>query len=171
MKYIAHRGNIEGSISGQENSPHYIDAAIEKGFEVEIDLRKDFYGWGFGHDSIQYRVSWEWLTDRRKNLWIHCKDLESLINLNRYSQYNFHYFFHDSDKATLTSMGEIWLHNSVCIPDYQANSIVVLPEEHTMSHYEYFKKNPGVASKVKNHWSGICSDYIGKYREVFETKR
>lgn len=171
MKYISHRGNIEGIITAQENSPHYIDAAIKRGFDVEIDLRKDFYGFGLGHDSLQYRVNWDWLVKRKNHLWVHCKDLESLLYMNRYLQYDFNYFFHDSDIATLTSMGEIWLHNSVCIPDYQADSIVVLPEEHTMSHYEYFKKNPDVALKVKNYWwSGICSDYIGKYREVFEGK-
>ena len=40
MKYISHRGNLNGPISRDENNPFYIDAAIFAGYEVEIDLKE-----------------------------------------------------------------------------------------------------------------------------------
>ena len=39
MKLIAHRGNIHGENPSEENKPEYIDAAIDKGYDVEIDVR------------------------------------------------------------------------------------------------------------------------------------
>ena len=39
MKLIAHRGNIFGSDTSKENSPDYIDEALSKEFDVEIDIR------------------------------------------------------------------------------------------------------------------------------------
>ena len=39
MKLISHRGNLLGRFPEFENSPKYIDLAIETGFEVEIDLK------------------------------------------------------------------------------------------------------------------------------------
>ena len=41
MVLISHRGNLEGKNIELENDPTYIDSAIEKGFDVEIDLWVD----------------------------------------------------------------------------------------------------------------------------------
>jgi hypothetical protein len=38
MKLIAHRGNIDGIQREYENRPDYIDLALSKGYDVEIDL-------------------------------------------------------------------------------------------------------------------------------------
>jgi hypothetical protein len=38
MKLIAHRGNINGIMDSLENEPTYIDLAIQKGYDVEVDL-------------------------------------------------------------------------------------------------------------------------------------
>lgn len=38
MIKIAHRGNINGKLPEMENSPNYVMAAIEKGYDCEIDL-------------------------------------------------------------------------------------------------------------------------------------
>jgi hypothetical protein len=38
MIYISHRGNIDGKKPHLENSPSYIDEAIELGYDVEVDL-------------------------------------------------------------------------------------------------------------------------------------
>ena len=37
MKLISHRGNIDGPQPDRENSPNYINEAIEAGYNVEID--------------------------------------------------------------------------------------------------------------------------------------
>ena len=39
MKYISHRGNINGKDLMLENSPKYIDRALKLGYDVEIDIR------------------------------------------------------------------------------------------------------------------------------------
>ena len=38
MIYISHRGNIEGKSEKNENNPEYIMKAVDKGFDVEIDV-------------------------------------------------------------------------------------------------------------------------------------
>ena len=43
MILIAHRGNVSGPNPEMENNPLYIDRALEKGYDVEIDIRGSFY--------------------------------------------------------------------------------------------------------------------------------
>jgi len=38
MILISHRGNINGRLESYENAPNYIDSAISKGYDVEIDI-------------------------------------------------------------------------------------------------------------------------------------
>jgi len=122
---IAHRGNIDGPDSLQENHPDFIDDALKLGFDVEIDLRikdGDFY---LGHDKPTYKVSLEWIYKRKEKLWIHCKDRESLDNLSS-SYIDFHYFYHTTDQYTLTSHAIGW----ICLAQLPIkNAIIVLPEE------------------------------------------
>ena len=59
MKFIAHRGNIDGPNFEEENQLEYIERAIEKGFDAEIDIwylpqADQLY---LGHDKPQYLVS------------------------------------------------------------------------------------------------------------------
>ena len=77
MKLIAHRGNIQGPDPTTENKPEQIEACLDAGYDVEIDLWYDEEGtlW-LGHDQPQYQVTWWWLAGKSSNLWIHCKDLE-----------------------------------------------------------------------------------------------
>ena len=39
MILIAHRGNINGSMIEKENSPSYLEEAINLGYHVETDVR------------------------------------------------------------------------------------------------------------------------------------
>jgi len=56
MILISHRGNING-VEGKENHPDYIDRAIEKGYDVEIDVRQDNRpGFYLGHDKMEHHV-------------------------------------------------------------------------------------------------------------------
>ena len=67
MKIIAHRGNTDGPNPLEENKPKYIDAAIEKGFDVEVDLRMSSEGLFLGHDKPDYPVTIGWLYERKDN--------------------------------------------------------------------------------------------------------
>ena len=63
MIYISHRGNLTGKNPELENSPVYIYQAIDKGFDVEIDLRYDTLNKKLylGHDEPQYPTTWFWI--------------------------------------------------------------------------------------------------------------
>ena len=57
MKFIAHRGLFQGPDKDKENNPDQICEALEKGFDVEIDLRCDENNNLFlGHDYNQYPI-------------------------------------------------------------------------------------------------------------------
>lgn len=150
MKLISHRGNLEGPDLDKENNPKSIDRCIEEGFDVEIDIRynisnKKFY---LGHDNPQYEVNWDWLFERIDNLWIHCKNIESLyqfvINQNQYN-----YFWHQNDDFTLTSKNYIWTYPG---KNYTPISVIVMPEWNTDI------DSLGSLKNLKCH--GICSDYV-----------
>ena len=57
MIYISHRGNINGPNKKLENNPNYITDAINKGFDVEIDVNYKNSNFYLGHDKAQYLVS------------------------------------------------------------------------------------------------------------------
>ena len=48
--YISHRGNIDGRIINEENSPEYILTALSRGYEVEIDVWFVDDSFHLGHD-------------------------------------------------------------------------------------------------------------------------
>ena len=119
MKAISHRGNIKGAVPDKENRPSYIDCAIGNGYDVEIDIRSIDGELWLGHDQAQYKIEHKWLEERKKYLWIHCKNLEAAKECNIYNS-----FIHHSDEpyAYITN-GKIWLHdlkmeidNNVIVP-------------------------------------------------------
>ena len=66
MRLISHRGNINGKQPHLENEPKYVNDALKKGYDVEIDLWfVDGFFW-LGHDKPQYEKALNWLT-RRSN--------------------------------------------------------------------------------------------------------
>ena len=147
MRYIAHRGNTNGKNIERENSPDYILDALNKEYDVEIDIWYINNNWFFGHDEPQYLINlddYSLMYDNR--IWFHCKNLESLYEL---SKYNFIYFWHETDKYTLTSTQNIWTYTNQQLTE---NSICVLPE---LSNY---------SEKELRMCYGICSDFIEKYK-------
>ena len=148
MILISHRGNLEGKNTERENHPDYIDEAISKGYDVEIDVWYEDGKLLLGHDEPQYEVSLEWLENRSPSLWIHCKNMDALSYFNEYgdtksSQFN--YFSHDVDMGVLTSHNYIWSTN------LYNRGILVLPE--------VFNKEPNEGTM------GICSDIIQNYKK------
>ena len=56
MKFISHRGNINGRITKKENKIDYVKKAISLGFDVEVDIffyKKNFW---LGHDKPLYKI-------------------------------------------------------------------------------------------------------------------
>ena len=124
MKIISHRGNLSGSNPIRENSVDYIEEAIDQGFDVEIDLWVEDDEFYLGHDDPQYFVTPGWLNKYKDILWIHCKNREALEKLST-SMIEFNYFWHQTDKYTITSKGIGW----IMIGEYPySNGIIVLPE-------------------------------------------
>lgn len=143
MILISHRGNINGRQEDLENTYDYIFAAIDKGYNVEIDVWVKNNKIFLGHDNPEHPCSIEFLGYQFSQLWIHAKNIEAAEFLSNYKQLN--WFWHQEDTITLTSKGYIWAY-----PGKQPikKSIAVMPELF----------NDSIDSCI-----GICSDYIEKY--------
>lgn len=156
MKLISHRGNLNGKREGKENNPSYILKAISQGFDVEIDIWFIENNWFLGHDRPEFKIDFKWLSQKSSLLWVHCKNIAAVEEFKRleieknYSSTN--YFFHNTDDLTLTSHGHIWKFPGI---SHINNSINVMPEIHN--------------EDVKN-CSGVCSDYILKYKSIKKLK-
>ncbi len=136
MILISHRGNINGSIPERENEPLYIIEALERGFDVEVDVWWKDDGFWLGHDEPQYQVKEEFLQNIK--LWCHAKNIEALDKM--LNNKNIHCFFHQDDDVTLTSRGYIWTSPGKKLT---SKSIAVLPKK---------KPNKEIA--------GLCSDFF-----------
>lgn len=147
MLLISHRGNTSGRIIASENSPNYIENTLKLGFDVEIDVWLKNDCWWLGHDLPQYKIPYEFLT--KNKLWIHCKNLAAFYKLHETNELN--YFWHENDKAVLTSRGIIWL---LIGQPITKNCICVLPE---LTNYAILD--------LQNCY-GICSDYVENYKEL-----
>jgi hypothetical protein len=146
MIYISHRGNIDGVISSRENSLDYIQEAIDRGYDVEIDLRMKDGTPYLGHDYAEYPVSEQWLVDRKDRLWIHIKEYAALQWI--LPRLGLTYFCHQSDAYTLVSNGKVWCHDWT----NPMNEHCVIPLI-TLQDVEAYDVSLG-----KMH--AICSDYI-----------
>ena len=141
MYLISHRGNINGIEGDKENNPKYVNDAINKGFDVEVDVRYENDKFFLGHDFSQFEISKEFLLN--KKIWCHAKTNEALIALH---EINAHFFWHQEDDYTITSKGYIWTYPGKKL---LSKSICVLPEK---ANYE------------KINCLGICSDFIERYK-------
>jgi hypothetical protein len=142
MILISHRGNTDGPSPDIENHPNRINGAIGCGYDCEIDVRVVDNKIYLGHDEPKYLIDIGWLHERRNNLWVHCKDLNTFSKFNTHYN-NFNYFFHDNDLGVLTSHSYIWSANNV------NNGILVMPEL--------------FGTKPDDYTLGVCSDYINKF--------
>ena len=124
MILISHRGNLNGKFESYENEPMFIDKAISEGYDVEVDV---WYIDGvlfLGHDKPQYGVDFRWFIDRLSKLWVHCKNIESILYFQECG-YEINYFWHQEDDITLTSKNFIWTFPGKKLT---SRSIAVLPE-------------------------------------------
>lgn len=144
MKIISHRGNLRGPNPATENTQQSILVAIANGFDVEIDvwyLKDAFY---LGHDFPIHMIERSFLESHSDKLWIHCKHLDSLLQLKN----TCNCFYHDKDIYTITTHGYIWGNiNSPSTPE----TIQVLPERSGTFTVSCF---------------GICTDYPVHYASL-----
>lgn len=143
MKYIAHRGNLDGPNPLEENNPNYIKNTLQLGYDVEIDVwyTDNFY---LGHDIPQYLVSEDFFL--HPNIWCHAKNIEALDRLIKMGA---HCFWHENDKYTLTSHGIIWAYPG---SQLTKNTVCVMPEWSGLK-------------DIKDVY-GVCSDYILKIKSL-----
>ena len=148
--FISHRGNLNGKNINLENSPEYINNALKEGYDVEIDVWFEEKVFFLGHDKPVYPINKSFLSNRK--LWCHCKNIEALIELKKLNSTHcgeFHYFWHENDKVTITSKGYIWAYPGNDVE----GSIAVMPEIN----------NDDTSNRL-----GICSDYIVKYKDIIK---
>lgn len=154
MRYIAHRGLINGPDKDLENKPEQIKYVLSKGYDCEIDLWRKGQEWWLGHDKPQYKVDEEFV--RQDGLWIHCKNLEALYMLSTSTDFLYTYFWHQNDDFTLTSDGYIWTYPNKELSNI---SIAVLPELHP-DYWNYIKLIDLFA---------VCTDYVEKLKDEIST--
>ena len=61
MIYISHRGNLDRINRNEENKPSYIFNALEKNFDVEVDIwfiKGTFF---LGHDNPDYKINMKFI--------------------------------------------------------------------------------------------------------------
>ena len=143
MIIISHRGNISGPDPENENKPANILKTLEK-FDCEIDLWLVEGHLMLGHDEPQYDIKEDFL--KREGLWIHAKNIDALNFLN---DVNLNYFWHQEDKATITSLGFIWCYPGV----YCSNGITVETGYNIKTHNDL----------VNSNIAGVCTDYPLNY--------
>jgi hypothetical protein len=147
MRWIAHRGNMEGP-SAYENHPEHLHRALDAGFDVECDVWMDNGEIVLGHDRPLYCVDTNFLQDYR--IWCHCKNVDALVYLQDIP--SVHYFFHHTDPYTLTSQNYIWVYPGYDVP--RGAGILVMPES-------------APAKSLPIECAGVCSDYVKDYKEGF----
>lgn len=156
MILISHRGNINGRNPRLENSQSYIQKALDAGYKVELDIFHLDKKYWYGHDNCNCHgeVDWDFVYKNKNNIYIHCKDAETLVAV---SGANYNFFSHERDDFVVTSRGEVIAHSSKgesasYFPDDIRGLILMLPEKYGLS-----------KESVKN-CAGICSDIIEFYK-------
>lgn len=169
VKLIAHRGNIDGPDSWNENRPSHIQKALDLGFDVEVDV---WYNVGngttwatpfeeskifLGHDTGEYETDIHFLKDPR--VWCHAKNMDAFIGLYTAGA---NVFWTDSDGITITSTGVIWTDVAYgrLLDTFEERLVLVdLDGSHTRRMRRSYKTLP----KYR-----ICSDYVGRIKELYE---
>lgn len=145
MKYIAHRGLLTGPDRSKENTVKQIDLALTKGYDCEVDVWFQNDKWYLGHDGPEHKIGIDYLVENRLRFWIHAKNSAALFELSKLNY--MHYFWHDTDDYTITSLGMIWVYPGKELSKY---SICVLPERNI----------PNIQDARNLNCYGICSDYV-----------
>lgn len=147
MKIIAHRANINGPSSKNENTIYNIEKCIKLGYDVEIDIRLIKGKFYLGHDNATQMIGEKELNNIKEHSWIHCKNLEAITFFSNTST-KFNYFWHENDSYTLTSKGYIWAYPGQKL---SISCVCVMPEvKHSRKEFSYLREK---------QIAGICTDF------------
>ena len=144
MKFISHRGNIDGPNPEWENDPSRIEDVLNKGYDVEIDVWKIGSKLFLGHDGPQFPIDYGFI--KNESLLCHAKNLEALEYMLKMD--DDHCFWHQEDHYTITSNGYI-----VSYPGYAVTPKTICMRPEAQSYTQLY----GSAY-------AICSDYV----EIFK---
>jgi len=147
MKFISHRGNMDGPML-IENHPGAVGFAIHEGFDVEVDLWQFKGSLWLGHDEPMYKVPNDFLLDRQSELWCHAKNVGAAVHL---SKMGMRVFSHADDPFVMTNRGDVIVHYDAV---WHKGGIIMCPE---MSRTQTGLKAAG----------GICSDNIEYYKKWY----
>jgi hypothetical protein len=156
MIFISHRGNTDSIKKDLENTQKYIDLAISKGYEVEIDIWYVDQNLFLGHDKPEKLVSLQWLEERKDKLWIHTKN-RSALEYFTMQKNCFKFFWHTIEPYILTSNCLIWAHDYESINNEKICIIPLLSLEQV------------VEADVRD-WYAICTDFPDQCKEKWEKK-
>ena len=147
-RWIARCGNLDGCSAALENTPDYLEAAIERGFDVSCEVvYRDGTFW-IGSEERRIAAPRELLV--REEVWCQAKDVRTLDAL--YHDPGIHCFFQALDDVSLTSRGFLWTHprcrvvtrrSIVAVRDFEGDRI----------------------DRVRSG-AGVCSDRIAVWRDV-----
>jgi hypothetical protein len=152
MIVISHRGNIHGPNTERENCPAYIDEAINKNLQVEVDIRCINKQFSLGHDKADYFVDEEWILKRKTNIWFHCKNLEAYVSLQKLDS-TIKTFCHSVDPYVITSEKYLWVHDT----NLELNNMCIIPLINKEDILRYNKKDV----------YAVCTDYVDFFGETW----
>ena len=138
---IAHRGNTDGPMPADENSPAHVEKALNSGYDVEVDVWYSNGRFYLGHEAPVHGVELKYL--KSASLWCHAKNL---LALKIMIENDINCFWHQTDDFTITSTGHIWTFPRKPVCD---NSIIVC------------KTKEETVIMNEEDVMGICSDYVG----------
>lgn len=148
MIQIAHRGNINGPHANMENRPEYLQAALDKGFDVKCDVWFDGGKFMLGYEFPTFLTNRQFF--QQKRVWTHCRNASAFIELVKYT--NINCFFQENDDLALTSRGQLWAHPK-CL-QWDANTVLVNLD----------KDRPEFVGLERPY--GICSDFIKRSSQI-----
>ena len=158
INIIAHRANLNGP-SVTENTLISIENCLQNyNYDVEIDVRYINNCIHVGHDlpskfTMDIQSFLDKFTLYKSRIWLHCKDLESIILFSSLDV-KFNFFGHHDDEFVLTSRGDIFTRPDII----NENVIIVMPEL--------------ISDKIKDIYfnsKGILTDYPIKYETYYNT--
>lgn len=150
MRFISHRGNIDG-VGEFENSISYLEKTLELGYDVEVDIWRKNNNLYLGHDEPLYEVSIDWLIKYNNKLWLHCKHEDSLFYLKDFL--DLHIFYHNDDEFTITNKNIILI-NPFFYTKYN-NGILMMPELSVFTIDDIMKFDGIITDNIKNYENNI----------------
>lgn len=171
MKLIAHRGNIFGPIpnSGKENTQPHLQKALDRGFDVEVDLwvNEDWGEIRTGHDEPLHLLDESFMRGYRSRVWYHAKNFSAL---DFCLKEGFNVFWQHDDSYAVTSEGYMWHHSEVPWPNtrwtHLSKSIIMLTQHPDAYHSIPLNTTYAICTPFAANWGNRFTEEVSKYEEI-----